>query len=140
MTAFLKTLPQTIVGLALLAALTVMGYTGHLSPADTYTAIMGIIGLVGATGLYVLASNWGNMNALPHLICGVGIVVAIVLLGLHNTFNSNQVLAVLGLLLTGTAGSIGAVAAANNPPPAATSSAMPLATVPANFGSTQSVA
>ena len=102
-------LPQTVIGLALLSALTIFGYTGHVTQNDTYIALMGFIGLVGASGLYVLASNWANINALPQLIVGIAIIAALVVLGLHNVFNSGQLSAVLALLLTGTGVGAGGV-------------------------------
>lgn len=125
MSAFLKTLPQTVIGLVLVAAYTVFGYTGHLNSADTYTALMASIGLVGATGIYILASQFSNMNALPHLIVGVGIVGSVIALGVHGIFNSSQIIAVLGLLFTGTAGSTGALVTTTAPAAPPTSPAMP---------------
>ena len=108
----LKTiLPPTLVGLVLLGALTVFGYTGHLSAADTYTGLLAFIGLVGASGIYVLASNLTNAAAVPHLIVGIAVVGALIALGLHNVFASAQIVAILGLLLTGTAATVGTVQA-----------------------------
>lgn len=109
----LKILPQTLVGLVLLGALTVFGYTGHLSAADTYTGLMAFIGLVGASGLYVLASNLSNISAVPHLIVGCAVIGALVALGLHSVFTSNQIVAILGLVFTGTAATAGTVVASN---------------------------
>ncbi len=137
MTTFLKTLPVTIVGLALLAAITVFGYTGHLNAADTYAAIMSLIGLVGATGIYVLASSWSNANALPHLVVGVGILGAVTALGLHNVFGSSQILALLALVVTGTAGG-GAPSAVAALTPSPVPALPP--TQPPAAGTTQSVA
>ena len=106
----LKLLPQTLVGLVLLAALTVFGYTGHLSPSDTYSALLGLVGLVGASGLYILASTvFTNTSAVPHLIVGIGIIGAVVALGLHDVFASGQITALLTLIFTGTAAGSGAI-------------------------------
>lgn len=109
MTTLVKSLPQTVVGLAFLAMITVLGYTGHMTPTDTVTAIWALIGLVGSTGLFVLASQLSNSNAVPHLIVGVAMMAAIVTLGLHDVLHSAQLENFLALLLTGTAG--GGVAA-----------------------------
>ena len=117
MKIFLKTLPQSIVGLVLLAPIVVFGYTGHLSPADTYAGIMAMVVLVGATGIYVLASNWANENTLPHLIVGTGLIAGVIVLGLHGIFNSNQLLALFTLVAIGTASGAGAALADNTPAP-----------------------
>ncbi len=102
-----------IVGLVLLAAVTVFGYTGHLSSSDTYSALFGLIGLVGVSGLYVIASSaFTNTSAIPQLIVGVGIVGALVVLGLHNVFDSAQIQAMLLLIITGAAAGSGGVVVA----------------------------
>lgn len=124
MTAFLKTLPQTLVGAALLASVTILGYTGHLNHTDTVTSLWAFIGLLGGTGLYVLASQFSNVNALPHLIVGLGLMGSIVALGVHNVLNSTEIQNFLALIITGTAGggvAAGAavLAAQQNPPPPA---------------------
>ena len=116
-TTFIRTLPQTLIGLVLLVPVVIFGYTGHFSPSDTYAGIMAMIALVGATGVYILASQWSNSNTLPHLIVGAAIIAGVVALGLHNVFNSGQLLALWTLLAVGTAGGGGAalVTAAANP-------------------------
>ena len=112
-TTFIKTLPQTVVGLVLLAALTVFGYTGHVSASDTYNTLLAFIALVGASGLYVLASTWANSNAMPQLIVGVAIIGALVALGLHDVFTSTQLQGIMMLLLTGAAVGTGGVVVAS---------------------------
>jgi hypothetical protein len=128
MTALMKVIPQTVVGLALLAAIVIFGYTGHNNAGDTYALLLSFVGLVGATGLFILASNFANINALPHFILGLAIVAAVVVLGLHNVFTSAETLGVLGLLLTGTAGAAGAVVITANPAavPTVTQAAQPV--------------
>ena len=123
---FLRTLPTTIVGLVLLIPVIVFGYTGHLSPADTYAGVMALVGLIGTTGVYILASQWSNENTLPHLIDGVLLIAGVVVLGLHNIFDSAQLLALWTLIAIGTAGGGGAalVTAAANPPNGSTQSAL----------------
>ena len=121
-TALKITLP-TLAGMAYLAAIMVLGVTGHLSPPDTFTAIQSLIGLTGATGIYILASNYPNVNAIPHLIMGFAVVAAILILATDNTFSTNQSLALLALIFTGTAGAaVGVVAGGNPPPPGSTQS------------------
>ena len=117
MNTFKKTLPQTVIGLVLLVPIIIFGYTGHITSSDAYAGIMAMVGLVGSTGVYILASQWANSNTLPHLIVGVGIIGGVVALGLHNVFNSGQLLALWTLIAIGTAGGGGAaiVTAAANP-------------------------
>lgn len=103
-----RLLPQIVVGLVVLGVVVFLGYDGHLSPADTYAGILSIVGLVGATGVYVLASQFDNVNAIPHLVVGVALIIAVAILGAHNTFNSGQLLGLLALIITGTAGGAGA--------------------------------
>ena len=128
MSVFLKTWPTTVAGLAMLGALTVFGYTGRLSGPDTYNAFLGFLGLVGATGLFILASQFSNANALPHFIVGLATVVAIIVLGLHFVFTNTQILGILFLVFTGTAGSAVAVGVTSQPAAPATPVA-PAATV-----------
>lgn len=103
MTSFLRTLPQTVVGVSLLTTITIFGYTGTLNASSTYVTFMAFLGLVGATGIWVLASTWSNTNAIPHLIIGVLSMAALVILGLHHTFTSDQLAATFGIMLTGSA-------------------------------------
>lgn len=107
----LNSLSQTFVGLVILAALTVFGYTGKLNQADTYTTLMAIIGLVGASGLWILASESDNANAIPHVFLGCAFIGVVIALGVHNVFNSGQIQAIFAVLITGGAVTTGTVVA-----------------------------
>lgn len=146
-----KYLVQIAVGAVVLGAIVAFGYTGHLSSSQTYDGIMAFIGVVGASGLLILASTVDNQNAIPHLALGLLLVVGVVILGLHSIFDSAQISAFILLILgpsaiaTGAA-SVGAVLTSGVVPPApvqapapapapATPAAVPSAVVP---GTTQS--
>ena len=107
MKAFLKTLPQTIVGLVFLGVITIFGYVGTLSSSSTYQAFLALLTLVGATGIWILASNWENINASPNLIVGLASMIALVILGLHHVFASDQISYTLMLVLMGSAVGVG---------------------------------
>ena len=104
---------QALVGLALVAFVVVVGYTGHLAPATTYTLFLALGGALGASGLWTLASTKPNADAIPHLIIGLGLLASLLILALHGTFTDTETQAAFALLLTGTATTTGYVAGSN---------------------------
>ena len=99
MTSLIKALPQIVLLAALLAVVTVLGYTGHLAPTSTYNLVMAYIGAVGIAGAIVLGSSAPNSDTYPHLILAVLVLAAVAVLGIHNVFSDNQIQAVLALLI-----------------------------------------
>lgn len=107
---------QSVVGLAMVVVVVVLGYTDHLSSATTYTLFLALIGALGASGLWTLASNKPNADAIPHLIIGLALLGALLALALHDVFTDTETQAAFALLLVGSATTTGYVAGASTTP------------------------
>jgi hypothetical protein len=102
-TGIVKQLPLLLLGLAVLATVTILGYFGHVSPPDTLTALLGLSFLTGGLSLVVLSDPAApNTNLAVHVTFALALVGAVLSLALHNVFNGSQVQTFLAPLI-GTA-------------------------------------
>lgn len=108
MTGIQRAVAQLVLMVALLAMMTTLAWTGHVSATDTYTTFMVLLGIVGGAGFVVLVSTASNTNLVPHLVFVLLLLGAVGLLADRSIFSSSQVLGIVGLLLGG-----GAVATGN---------------------------
>jgi hypothetical protein len=114
MTDLTKSLPQLIIGTALLAVAVVLGWTGHLNATDTFTVVNSLSLALGVSGGIVLGNaTVPNSNLAPHLAFTVLLLAAVTALTLHNVFTSTQILPIVGAFLVG--GGLAAGSASGTP-------------------------
>ena len=101
MTALVKSLPQTLAALAILAVIGTLGATSHLSSTQVNTMLLAVIGAIGVSGALVLGSPSPNVNALPHLILAVFVLGLVVALSLQNVLDNGQVFGMIGAITGG---------------------------------------
>lgn len=107
MTAFVKSLPQLILGAAFLAVATILGYTQHFNVTDTFTIILGLTGALGVLAGWKLGSPAPNSELIAHGAFTVLVLAACTVLSLHGIFTSAQILPIFALYGVGGATGLG---------------------------------
>jgi hypothetical protein len=123
--SFVKQIPALVMFLALLAAATVLGYTGHIDPTNTFAVLLALTGAVGIAGFAILLSaGTPNSTLVAHGIFVLALFAAVVILALHNVFDSTEVIPFFTLVLVGAGGGVGVNALTQTTAAAATNGAM----------------
>ena len=110
MTTLQKFLIQVAVGTAAIVAVTTTAWNGTLTSAAAYTTMSALLVALSLTGIWTLASTSPNADALPHLLLGVELLAAVVVLANHHVFTSDQLQAIIGMVVVGGSITGGAVA------------------------------
>lgn len=120
MSAFVKSLPVVLGALVLLAAITLLGYTGHWTAVEVLGPMGLMLGVVVGHGGWVIGSPNQDTQLLPHAVIAAGLVGSATALNLHNIFTNSQALGIfspiVGAIIVGGGIIVGTTVPAPPPP------------------------
>jgi hypothetical protein len=129
LTNLVKSLPQLLLALVVLAVVGVLAGLGSATSTQAYSVVMVVLAAGGVSTGIVLGSTQSNANLIPHLILFTAALVLVTVLGARGIFTNTQVDGVLALVVGGGALGIGSTAVTSSSTPAPTEpTAAPVAT------------
>jgi len=119
MQSFLKQVPLLILATAILALVTILGYTGNMDAQTTFKTIMGLSVAVGVISVAILVTATPNITLIAHLVFTLELIAAVLVLRLHHVIGADDV----GVFIVAFIGAGVAAAPANAVTPSVTAPA-----------------